>query len=129
MRISDWSSDVCSSDPDAAQAEARVLAALAATTTRVKPLDRALRVLQAVLAQDRFALADDDWHHLLNEMKAIVHIAAEVDFLHTYDVLRQDHVGSLLQALGLCTTGSRKRLIYDSHIWVFGAVVGRGLRS
>src|SRR3546814_19766413 len=97
MRISDWSSDVCSSDPDAAQAEARVLAALAATTTRVEPLDRALRVLPADLAQDRFALADDDWHHLLNETQAIVHMAAEVDFLKPYDALRLVNVGGLLQ--------------------------------
>src|SRR3546814_14049251 len=121
MRISDWSSDVCSSDPDAAQAEARVLAALAATTTRVEPLDRALRVLPADLAQDRFALADDDWHHLLNETQAIVHMAAEVDFLKPYDALRQVHVGGLLQALALCTTGSRKRHLCVSSISVFGS--------
>src|SRR3546814_17069063 len=43
--------------PDAAQAEARVLAALADTTTRVEPLVRALWVTPTTAAQARVAMA------------------------------------------------------------------------
>src|SRR3546814_17776018 len=51
-------------------------------------------------------------------------MAAEVDFLKPYDALRQVNVGGSLQALALCTTGSRKRLLCVSSISVFGADVG-----
>jgi thioester reductase-like protein len=56
-------------------------------------------------------------------MHAIVHMAAEVDFVKPYDCLREVNVGGLLQALDLSTTGQQKRLLFLSSTSVVGEEV------
>jgi thioester reductase-like protein len=82
-------------------------------------------VFPADIGVERFALSRNDWDYLANTTQAIVHMAAEVDFVKPYDSLRRVNVVGLLQALDLSRAGQQKRLLFVSSTSVVGAEVGK----
>jgi thioester reductase-like protein len=75
------------------------------------------------LALPGFGLAQDAWDFLANEMDAIFHNGATVNYLFTYDRMRDANVLGTNEALRLAFEGRPKAFNYVSTTFVFGWAV------
>lgn len=85
---------------------------LEANTTRV-------RVVVGDIAQPRLGMTERDWHTLANTVDRIGHLAATVNMVATYDMLRPANVLALGELLRFMGTGCVKTLHYASTLAVF----------
>lgn len=108
---------------DTQQAASRVRSALATTGKHLEIPEDRLRALPADLGMKQFGLSKEDWDHLTNTVQAVVHMAAEVDFVKPYDSLRRVNVGGLRRVLEFNTVGRPKRLLFTSSVGAIGAEV------
>jgi thioester reductase-like protein len=75
------------------------------------------------LGQPRLGLAQDVWDFLANEMDTIFHNGATVNYLFTYDWMRDANVIGTNEVIRLAFEGRPKDLNYISTTFVFGWAV------
>jgi thioester reductase-like protein len=75
------------------------------------------------LGQPKLGLAQDAWDFLANEMDAIFHNGATVNYLFNYDRMRDANVMGTNEALRLAFEGRRKDFNYVSTTFIFGWAV------
>src|SRR5579859_3769712 len=75
------------------------------------------------LGQPKLGLAQDVWDFLANEMDAIFHNGATVNYLFNYDRMRDANVMGTNEVLRLAFEGRPKDLNYVSTTFVFGWAV------
>jgi len=69
----------------------------------------------------KFGLLDEVWDMLLNNITDIVHLAAEVNMVKTYEQLEKINVGGTIEVIKLALTWKRKNIHYASTLSVFVA--------
>jgi thioester reductase-like protein len=75
------------------------------------------------LGQPKLGLAQDAWDFLVNEMDAVFHNGATVNYLFNYDRMRDANVMGTNEALRLAFEGRRKDFNYVSTTFIFGWAV------
>jgi thioester reductase-like protein len=75
------------------------------------------------LGQPKLGLAQDVWDFLANEMDAVFHNGATVNYLFNYDRMRDANVMGTNEVLRLAFEGRTKDLNYVSTTFVFGWAV------
>jgi thioester reductase-like protein len=75
------------------------------------------------LGQPNLGLAQDVWDFLANEMDAVFHNGATVNYLFNYDRMRDANVVGTNEVLRLAFEGRTKHLNYVSTTFVFGWAV------
>ncbi len=75
------------------------------------------------LGQPQLGLAQDVWDFLANEMDAVFHNGATVNYLFNYDRMRDANVMGTNEVLRLAFEGRTKALNYVSTTFVFGWAV------
>jgi len=75
------------------------------------------------LGQPKLGLAQDAWDFLVNEMDAVFHNGATVNYLFNYDRMREANVMGTNEALRLAFEGRRKDFNYVSTTFIFGWAV------
>jgi thioester reductase-like protein len=75
------------------------------------------------LGQPKLGLAQDAWDFLANELDALFHNGATVNYLFTYDRMRDANVLGTNEVLRLAFEGRRKEFNYVSTTFVFGWAV------
>jgi thioester reductase-like protein len=81
------------------------------------------------LGQPNLGLAQDVWDFLANEMDAVFHNGATVNYLFNYDRMRDANVMGTNEVLRLAFEGRTKDLNYVSTTFVFGWAVKSVLRE
>jgi thioester reductase-like protein len=116
--------------PDEPAARARLRAALAGTTADPALIDGArVRVVCGDLAAPGLGLSSSARAALLAHTDAVVHAAADVDFLRPYAALRAANVGGTRAVVELCAAGGLP-LHFVSSIGVFsGGTVRAEIRE
>jgi thioester reductase-like protein len=84
--------------------------------------DARVRVLPGDLAQQRLGLAPGDWTSLSEDLSAIYHCGADVDYVKPYETLRGANVSSAVDIVRLASSGRPKALHYASTTFMFGFV-------
>lgn len=104
---------------DAVTAQARLNQTLAAVGLEASVW--AGRVLPVIgdLGASRFGLSLEDWQVLAEQVDAIYHNGAAVDFVAPYASLRAANVGATLECLRLASLGAGKALHFTSTLAVF----------
>jgi len=75
------------------------------------------------LGQAKLGLAQDAWDFLANEMDAVFHNGATVNYLFNYDRMRDANVMGTNEALRLAFEGRQKDFNYVSTTFIFGWAV------
>lgn len=84
--------------------------------------DARVRGLAGDLAEPRLGLAPDDWTSLAEDLSAIYHCGADVDYVKPYETLRAANVSRTADIVHLASTGRPKALHYASTTFMFGFV-------
>jgi thioester reductase-like protein len=84
--------------------------------------------LAADLAEPRCGLSEAAWAALADRTEVVVHNAAVVDFVHSFEQLRAVNVDATLELLRLARTGGNVPFHFVSTYGVWGLPEGDGLR-
>ena len=78
-------------------------------------------MLPGDVALSNCGVAARRWNRLANEIGAVVHCAADVNLLKSYEMLRAANVQGTFELLKFCLEGAAKHFIYASTLSVFVA--------
>ena len=81
-----------------------------------------VRTLPGDLTEPRLGLTPEGWAALSEELSAIYHCGAEVDYVKPYEQLRGPNVSSTVDIVRLAAAGRPKALHYVSTTFMFGFV-------
>lgn len=84
--------------------------------------DARVRAVPGDLARPQLGLAPDQWAALAEELSAIYHCGADVDYVKPYETLRAANVSSTVDIVRLASEGAPKALHYVSTTFMFGFV-------
>ncbi|UKZ51964.1 putative NRPS-like protein biosynthetic cluster [Trichoderma virens] len=73
-----------------------------------------LEVVVGDISKPQLGLSQDIWDRLCNEVDAVIHNGAQVNWMLPYSSLRSANVLSTLACIQLCVTGKAKRLSFVS---------------
>lgn len=76
--------------------------------------DSRIEVVTGDISKQRLGLTEDVWQRLANEVDAVVHNGAQVNWMLPYSSLRAANVLSTLGCIELCANGKAKRLAFVS---------------
>ena len=86
--------------------------------TNHKHLQR-LHPLIGELTQPQLGLTSQEWNHLATECDTIIHLAADLHSLHSFEQLQSTNLAGTGRILELLTISSPKKLLYASTLSVF----------
>lgn len=101
-----------------AQAESKLLKALQATGWTGAALPSNVHVVRGEVTQSGFGLPEQVWTELARNTDAVIHCAAEVTWVKTYEQLAPSNVQSTRNVAQFCSSGRAKRLVFVSSIAV-----------
>jgi len=104
--------------PDATAACSRLLAALRSTGADLAGLPANVRVLVGDTALPQLGLGDADYRLVTDQVGAIFHCAAEVNWARSYRQLRRANVLPTVEMVRLASIGPLKRIYFVSTIGV-----------
>ncbi len=106
------------------EARARLLAQArdsgVASPEMVAAFERRVKVVHGALDQKRFGLSPDAWRQLANKTDAIYHGGALVNYLFTYQNMRDANIGGTAETLRLAFEGRPKQFNAISTTFIFG---------
>lgn len=73
------------------------------------------------VSEPMFGLSETQWSHLCNRITDVVHLAADVHLLRSFEQMLPVNLSSVATAMQLCRCGIAKRLHYASTLSVFVA--------
>jgi acyl carrier protein len=103
---------------------ARVRATLASFGLRSEDLDHRIHIVNGDLSLPSLGLSDDDFAALADDVDAIYHVAADVNWVSSYDALRATNVLGTQEVLRLAFTGVPKPFHFVSSISVCHSTAG-----
>lgn len=91
-----------------------------ATAATMAAFERRVKVVCGTLDRPAFGLSADAWRTLADEVDAIYHNGATVNYLFTYKHMRDTNIGGTSEALRLAFEGRPKQFNHVSTTFIFG---------
>ena len=100
-------------------APTRLNKALDAYGIALDPHRAGVEVVAGDIRRDRLGMSETAWNRLADEVDTIMHCAADVDFIKSYEQLASTNVVGTAQALRFATVGRHKKFNHISTLAVF----------